>query len=393
MPSSAKFDYTAARNSGATDEQIAQYLASKRAQGIDVYVDRSEFQSASGITPTASQGQLTRTPPRVLGYLPAIGGAVGGLGGGVAGGPLGAIAGAGIGGAWGEGQRQSLSHVPMNAGRIAGQGAIQGGLEVAGGGLAVGAGRLAGGMMRRALGVGRAAPGDAFGDVAKTALERGIGVSPRGVAKATRLREESSQALYDMLNQARASGTRLNTRQVTKHVRDLLRSNVIPSEEKDQIMRKLVSFLGDKTARMDPVLLKEIKQFYQNRASSAYSAVGGMTEAQAPGVAFSEQLARGAQTQLERIPGVGAREAQTQGLIGTERAVEKAFKRPPRALELHKPGSWPAPFLNSPRAVSNYALFLNHPWFKQFLRQNPRAAAALIVDMTHADQPDATYQP
>src|SRR5439155_19604727 len=97
----------------------------------------------------------------------------------------------------------------------------QGLAEATGQGLAKVAGMAARPLMRRALGVGKALPGDPFGDLAQTALSEGVSVSPKAVLKADKLRGGSAQALSDMLDQATASGTALNTRAVTQHVRTL----------------------------------------------------------------------------------------------------------------------------------------------------------------------------
>lgn len=395
-----KFDYKGAKAAGYSDEDIAAYLDRKNASGAGLYIDRADLSPDTTrsappmmMTPTANPAIsfMAGLRGRALEALPSAGGFVGGLGGGFLGGIPGAIGGAAAGGALGEGIRQGASGRPISPLGIAGRGAEQGAYEALGAGIAGGAAGLARPIMRRALGVGRALPVNQFGDVAATALREGVGISPKGIAKIARLRGESSQALANMLAEARTKGVLLNTRAVTQHVRSLLRSNVIPEEEKADITRRLLNFLDDKTARIDPVTLKEIKRFWQNRATAAYKAAPGiMSEALPSQARFAEQLARGAQRELEKIPGVGAREARTQALIGAQRAVEKAYTRPARAIEFHKPGSYPTPFLNSPRAVSNYALFLNSPHFRAFSRQFPRAAMQIFQQLTYEAQPDQT---
>jgi hypothetical protein len=400
-----KFNYTAARDAGFTDEQIAQSLAAKRAQGIQVFVDRTEVEAykthspnppsggASGrfdIQAGASPYEVLRT--RAVENLPTIGGIAGGLLGGAVGGPAGpftAVGGAAAGGELGYAAQRFLQGERPTVGGIAGAGAGQGALELGGLGLGALAGTAARPLMRRALGAGKAVQ-KSFPDVAETALRQGLAVSQGGVAKANALREASAKALNDLLTQARTRGTMLNTRSVTQPVRALLRSNVIPDEEKAQIAEKLVRFLSDKTARMDPLLLKEIKQFYQNRAAQAYRGLeaGGMPEALGPTQAFSKAIAQGARQQLETIPGVAGREATTRSLIGAQKALEAAVARRPRAITLHQPGTYLGPILGGQNTLSRVALMLNSPYFKTLLRQSPRAAAAALL--THTDQPDQT---
>lgn len=371
-----------------------------RDTGMQDRIGALAWQAAMGALPGGTPGGPGVTAPsreRVLSTLPSVGGFVGGLAG-IIGGlgpgsvPLG-IGGAAAGGAAGEAAREALSGQELDPGRIATTGAVEGGLQAVGGLLAKGAGAVAGPMMRRALGTGKAIMSE-FPDVAETALKRGIPVSAGGAAKAKALREGSAEALQSLLSETMASGKMLNTRAVTKHVRTLLRSNVIPEREKSAIVTELVEFLGDKSARIDPLLLREVKQYYQNKAASAYRAarIGGMSEAQAPRAAFAKALARGAREQLETIPGVARQEANTQSLIGVERAVRNAVTRPPRPFELNRPGTYPLPLVGSPHVLSRVALTMNSPMFKSLLRQSPRAAAALVQDLMETAEPDALGQ-
>lgn len=85
--------------------------------------------------------------------IPAVAGGIGAL--------LGGPVGAGLGGALGEDLRQTVVGEPLSYGKIAGQGAIQGALGVAGEGLGWLAGKAAGPLMQ-AAGVPRAAVGAAL---------------------------------------------------------------------------------------------------------------------------------------------------------------------------------------------------------------------------------------
>ena len=91
---------------------------------------------------------------------------------------------------------------------------------------------------------------------------------------------------------------------------------------------------------------------------------------------------------MGRIPGAMAMENRTQALMGAERALTKAVKRPPSPFELHKPGTYP--ILNNPSVQSHVAIILANPRFHLLMRQSPRAAAALISEMMQSAQPDAT---
>jgi hypothetical protein len=190
-----------------------------------------------------------------------------------------------------------------------------------------------------------------------------------------------------MLDAAKAGGQKFKTSDVASRARELLRSKAIPTGERDRIARKLVEFASDQGRTIDPVLLKEIKQYYQTRAS--YAARGS----KATTALFSNRMALGAREQLERIPGVGAQEARTQRLIGADRALTAASARHGPHLDLLKPTTYPGiSAINSPHVMSRVALTLNSHLFRSLLRQSPRAAAALIMEATQAE-PDATSQP
>lgn len=403
MPSTSnpvRFDYAGARRAGFSDEEIAASLAAKRAAGLNVFVDRAEvnairnsihaasnspLQPGYNPGPTSAQESGVGADTRVLGVLPYVGGALGGM----AGGGIASIGTAGLGGAAGEGFRQYLTGQPISPMAIGGQALGQAGGQGIGMGLAKGAGALAKPLMRRALAVGRSLPG--FSNTAETALQEGITASKGGLVKAQSLGEQSAQSLETMLAEARATGKTLNTRRVLQPVRNLLRSNVIPDEDKAAIMRKLVSFLGDKTARIDPLVLQEIKQYWGQRAKAIYAPAGRrLSNAAKLAIApFETALTTGARQQLETIPGVAAQNLRTQNLMGVERAVERAVTRHPGAIELHKPGSYLGPILGGSHALSRAALMLNSPLFKAVLRQSPRAAAAMIYDLGQSE-PDQT---
>lgn len=357
-----------------------------------------------GPTP-AELAPLRARAASALGVLPTAGGMAGGIGGAAVGGLPGAIGGAALGGAAGEAARQGLVGQPLSVGGIAGQGAQQGAYEALGGIIGAGAGRLARPLMRRALGAGKAIIRD-FPDVAETAVAKGIPVTRAGVAKATGLRQASGQALTSLLNQAGAGGTTFYVGDMTRNAAELLRSKVLPNSDKARIAAQVMSFLEQhglakrlpggglwiQSPNISPVLAKQLKQFYQSRASAIFRAekTGALTLAQQNRGLFSREVAGSAKQLLERIPGVAEREAETQSLIGAQRAVSEAFMRPPPRFQVIRPETWPGlSTLNSPGAVSHYALVLSSPYFRALSRQSPRAAAALLFQLGAQDSTGA----
>lgn len=316
-----------------------------------------------------------------LNALPTAGGFAGGMIG-AAGGPGGAIAGAGIGGSVGEGMKEGIGGEPFSAGRIAGEGGKQAFYELFGQGLARGAGKLAKPVMRRAFGVGKITP--EFPNMVETALKEKVTPSVKGLGKAEGLRGASADALTKTLTDAASQGTTFKTSAVTKEVRAMLRDKAIPSDVKATVMKKLKGFMKDNGKTIDPLLLKEIKGYNQKMARAVYNAEG------VPNQTFHSLAAKGAQNQLETIPGVAAQEARTQNLIGVTRGVEDVLKKPGRQWEFHKPDSWP--FVRSvvtPGLEGKIAIALDHPTLQAALRHSPRAAAAILAQMLQ-QEPDAT---
>jgi hypothetical protein len=269
------------------------------------------------------------------------------------------------------------------------RGLEQGAYEAAGG--AIGKGMAAGArpLMRRALGVGKRAMSE-FPDVVETVLKRGFSLRGKGVEKATRQLTESDAALQGLLKEAASKGGRVNTMAITRHARTLLGSKVLEPERKAAIAKKLDSFIEQHGKRISPVLAKELKTYYQNLAKAAYPRVrGGLNElALSNEGLFAKRMALGAREELEKIPRVAAQEAETQSLIGAQRAVRDAVQRTPRGFDLGRPGSYPV--LNSPFAVGQLARLLNARKFQEFMRQNPRGAAAIIMQLNQPQEPDAT---
>lgn len=316
------------------------------------------------------------------------------IGGGLLGtplGPAGMVGGAAAGGAAGEALREGAFDRKLSGKNIAMEGGIQGAAELTGLGAAKLAGKVAPTVMRRAMGIGKKIT-ENFPGAAETAVEKGIPVTKRGLQKASALRLDSSKRLMNILNTAKLSGKKFDTRAITKHVRDILADPVLPSKEKDKVLNQLIGFYRDKGLKVDPVLLKGVKQYYQTQSKAAYAA----ERAGVPKVGrqkFSEAMARGSREQLEQIPGVAAQEAETQSLIGAERAIKDAVQRPPQPFDLHRPGSWPvAGLLAHPNFQSKLAILIGSPEFQAAMRQGPRAAAAMFQQAMLSAEPDVTGQ-
>lgn len=333
-------------------------------------------------------------------HLPMIGGVLGGIGGGIAGAPAGpwaayggAVGGAGLGGAAGEAIKEVAQGDPLSGEKIVREGAWQGGSEAAGGAIARGANALARPIMRRALGVGKSIMKD-FPDAVETTLKDKILATKSvlgGAGKATRLREESADALWSLLRGAK--GTKLKTADVTAEVRRLFAKPEIPTKVKAEIASQLSDFLKQHGKTVEPSTLKAIKTLYQQTSKAAMSAekTSGPSLALSSQKLFARKLAKGAKTTLEQIPGVAEREARTQSLIGAERAVKDAVMKPPPALDLHRPGSWPVVgTLTSPAVKSGVAVILADPTFQAAMRQSPRAAIEYMRRIALSAESDAT---
>lgn len=357
--------------------------------------------SAPALSAPSSNTQENLTTPgpefqdRVIEGLPTAGGMVGGWLGSP-GGPPGRATGAALGGAAGEAGRQAIKGEKMDPGKMAFEGGMQGLYSVGGDLLAKGAGAAARPVMRRALGVGKSIGGQTkvgsskFPDVVETTLKEKIPVTEKGALKATALREGSAAELKKLLNTAKLGGKKFDTGNVTKHVKGLLRDPVLPSKEKEKILSDLISFYKDRGLKMSPDILQGVKKYYQDQAK-LIAKQGGNSLADQPSKKFAKAMRLGAQEELETIPGVAERNQRTQSLIGAERAVENAVRKPSAKFEFHKPGTYPvAKALYGSENSSRLALALVDPRVQAALRQSPRAAAELIQQMMLTAEPDTT---
>lgn len=321
---------------------------------------------------------------RALDALPSAGGLAGGAIGGLLGNVPGAIGGAGIGGAAGEAAREGLGGKPVSAGGVAKSAAEQAFLQALGIGVAKGVGAAAKPLMRRALGISGKLI-EKFPGTVEATLKTG-----RSLPKADLMRRESAQTTQNLLSSAKAGGFRTATRDVTQGAEALAKDDVIPEAKLAIIQRDLDAFLKKHGPEIDPVKLKKIKRYYQKQAKPAYHSVSE-GEVAATNPEFAMEIAGGAQRELEKIPFVGAQEANTRAHIGAQKAVKASINRTPKPLTLHSPGTFPVvKNLYGPQVQSKLAVWMADPHLQSVARQSPRVVMALLAQLTHSDEPDAT---
>lgn len=176
-----RFDYKRAKAEGYTDEEINQYLRSKRAQGVDVWIDKADYQAATAPSKPLDPFQYFNLPvaspfsvraDRSVDNFPVMGALVGNAAIGVPG--------AALYGAAGETMRRSLRGLPLDPKAIYEEGKAQALQALAGHGLAMGAGVASATIGPAARWVSRVA-GSPIG---KKILDTGrIGLPVGGMAK------------------------------------------------------------------------------------------------------------------------------------------------------------------------------------------------------------------
>lgn len=297
-------------------------------------------------TPTPSPSDEERTwTDTAVDALPMIGGAVGGLLG-TAGGLAGAVGLAALGGAGGEAWRQNINRLrgksaPSSATEaakdIAIEGGMQGATEVAGGligkGLQRGGKAIYRGLLKPSKAVRDGFGGDA---VVKTLIDEGATISGKGLDKITgKLSASRAQALK-MVEDAGPTSTMVDPKEIIAEfapvVKTLKRRIAAgqPSElaEVGAQGKRLIKAI--KTgAGMDARGAQAAKEAAQDAASGAYKAMSrGAKEQLGAQDLLNEATARGFKKAVEqRVPGVGAQNANTQRLLGATRALEDATER------------------------------------------------------------------
>ncbi|HWB17010.1 MAG TPA: hypothetical protein VG538_11445 [Vicinamibacterales bacterium] len=267
---------------------------------------------------------------RAIDSLPMVGGMAGGLIGGSAGAAAGgigavpgAVVGAGLGGATGESSRELIQWlrgqpVPETAidraKAIAGQGAMNAGIEVAGAPLAAVGRAIAPRLMQSALKPGvRAIAADVHAGlpvptVVETLLKEGVNVSESGVQKLNRLLTATNQDITDALN-AVPSRVRIKPRAVATRVdavADEFGQQVNPRADLDRIQGARQEFLEahagagqrDASGRLLPERTLSV-QDAQSLKQGTYRQIGNKYGMLAPAdIEAQKALARGLKEEI-----------------------------------------------------------------------------------------------
>lgn len=328
-----------------------------------------------------------------LGIAPSAGGFAGGLVGGVAdlpGGALpGAVGGAAVGGAAGEAAKRFFSGQPVSPSGIAAEGVRQGAYELGGQAIARGAARVAMPVLESAI----RATGPLqkkFPGLYAAIMENAIPPTEKGVARARALIGTSSGETQRLLGEAAAAGKSTTAPDISAHIQQLMASPALSDATRSQLQAELDAFMKQfGQAPVDPLLLKGIKQEAQGTAKSLFgvSDVGAGAKRR-----FAKGIAQGASVEMRRIaPEAASQDLTTQGLMGAERALYRAKARPPLPWNIAQPLTYPvANAVASPANMARLAFLLNSPAFQGIMRQTPRAAAALVSELTSSAPADAT---
>jgi len=279
---------------------------------------------------------ITSLPKKAYDNLPAVGGAVGGTIGGIGGtafglgfgGVPGAAGGAALGGAAGEavhqlGERLSGRSAPATvteaALRVGGQGALQGGLTLAGGAAAKGAGIVGQRLMQSAVKpayrtVEQAVKNAEMPRVIKTLLDEGVNVTQGGIAKIQRLLGATNDEIKDII--ANSSGKVYPEAVADKadDVAAVFRNQAAPMDDLAQIAKVKDEFMtvhgGAPNLPAKPLTVTEAQQLKQG----TYKAIGARNYGEQRGArteaekALARGLKEGIQTAEPRVGPLNARE-------------------------------------------------------------------------------------
>jgi hypothetical protein len=287
--------------------------------------------------------------------LPAVGGTLGGIVGGIGGtvagfgvgGVPGAVGGAAIGGAGGEALRQLAERARGNAAPatamdaatgIAKEGAIQGGLELAGAGIARGASAVGRGLVENAVRPTMSLVRE-FPDVINTIVKERLPVGgflpgvAKGSERAIAKLGVASQSVKALLEKAAQEGTEFSSGRIAQPVIGLIddiAKQPLGEAQQKQLGDMITEFLNRHPGPLTPPAVKELKSRAQAIAKPVYRAVEKgfpVTAEQSLNARFNAAIASGAKETLETIPGVAAGEAHKKGLIGATRALKQAENR------------------------------------------------------------------
>jgi hypothetical protein len=337
--------------------------------------------------------------PGIGPMLPYIGGMAGGALGTLAGGPALGIGGAGIGGMAGKAAERALGGQSPSLTAMGGSAAQMVAGEVGGQVLGGVANRVAPVLMKKALG-------------SMTALARRFNTTPEAIAakvlskrlppglEGERLAQQAAdvprvkRSAILMQSSRMVSSERLSLevirdaensigRRLTAGERSDLISQVEAEADRILTARTHGAVRHPTPGRYNPREAEQIKEVAARNAQPAYNAQqAGRSLSASP--AFSEQLAGGARTALNRIPGVEPLSAEIRDAMMSKQAIAQAMRRPGEWTPLHV-GPVAAGFKLARKPMHNIALKITSPAFQAFLRRSPTAAMAEIQRMLQED--------
>lgn len=273
--------------------------------------------------------------------LPSIGGALGGLVGAAAG-PVGAIGGAALGGAGGEGFRQSIQtlrgkEAPRTTGgalrTMTQEGAMQGGAE----GLGLGAGRLLSKVAEPIYNFGLGAAKRLrleHPNLARTGLDELIAVSSRGTDKAVKLRGASASQADALISQAEQAGAGpVSTNQVVSGFKDVAsdagkRAQLGMADETADVAARARSIHTNNPGGIPLTQAQALKRTAQQSADTAFRTQERGGVIRGIDAQLDKSTAHGLRKGIEQaVPEVGPINQRTQALGGLSKALTDAETR------------------------------------------------------------------
>ena len=278
--------------------------------------------------------------------LPSIGGMAGGLLGGSKANPLGMLL-AGIGGAGGEGVRQTLSamsgdwdkvppDVQSQITAILKEGVKQGGLEGVGRYVLGPVSKLFGRALYRSALKPPVAVRQEHGakQVADTLVDAGVPITRNeaGTAKVEGLLREAGKDTANTIASAQASGAApVTMRPVVKSLertRGKVGERVVREGPQNEVRAMRDAALRENPTPIPVTQAQRMKQAEQDLAVAAYKAEARGAPVNSVETSMHEDLARGLREAIERrVPGIRGKNKRTQDLIGALKAITAAEGR------------------------------------------------------------------
>lgn len=359
MPADPIADYLKALNTSDRVRQAAwdatyapdEVDAKQRLQALpfsdDVRANLWDLRSGKTLAqPTPAAPTSRSLTDRAVSALPTAGGMAGGLLGGSKSNPVG-IALAAIGGAGGEGIRQTLEAVRGNwdqvppdiqsrLAAIVEEGVKQGGLEGAGRYIIGPLTQMVGsGIFRSALKVGKSVR-DEFGGkaVTDTLVKAGVPItrSGSGTEKVAGLLKEAGQDTAQTIASAQAAGAKPVTMRPVAKALDRTRATVndraLRQEPLERVQQMRDQLLTENPGQIPLPRAQAMKQAEQDLAIKAYQQEAKGIPVNNLDTSVHEDIARGLKEAIERrVPGIRNKNLRTQQLIGALKAISAAEGR------------------------------------------------------------------